>query len=80
MTAVIGTDGQRQFDKGNNGGSQIDFLRVFGGMSVRGCILALGFCRIPRIESTGKQPLVHQVTKKQPQERKPFVLPQPLLG
>lgn len=25
----------RQFDKGNNGGSQIDFLRVFGGMSVK---------------------------------------------
>ena len=24
----------RQFDKGNNGGSQIDFLRVFCGMSV----------------------------------------------
>ena len=25
----------RQFDKGNNGGSQIDFLRVFGGMNKR---------------------------------------------
>ena len=25
----------RQFDKGNNGGSQIDFLRVFCGMSVK---------------------------------------------
>ena len=40
----------RQFDKGNNGGSQIDFLRVFGILwneCKRGCILALGFCRIP---------------------------------
>lgn len=38
----------RQFDKGNNGGSQIDFLRVFGGMSVKEAVFWLfGFCRIP---------------------------------
>lgn len=68
----------RQFDKGNNGGSQIDFLRVFGGMSVKEAVFwLLDFAGYRRIESTGKQPLVHQVTKKQPQERKPFVLPQP---
>ena len=68
----------RQFDKGNNGGSQIDFLRVFGGMSVKEAVFwLLDFAGYRRIESTGNQPLVHQVTKKQPQERKPFVLPQP---
>lgn len=68
----------RQFDKGNNGGSQIDFLRVFGGMSVKEAVFwLLDFAGYRRIESMGKQPLVHQVTKKQPQERKPFVLPQP---
>ncbi len=68
----------RQFDKGNNGGSQIDFLRVFGGMSVKEAVFwLLDFAGYRRIESTAKQPLVHQVTKKQPQERKPFVLPQP---
>lgn len=39
----------RQFDKGNNGGSQIDFLRVFCGMSVKeACILAFRFCRIQK--------------------------------
>ena len=37
----------------------------------------LDFAGYRRIESTGKQPLVHQVTKKQQEERKPFVLPQP---
>ena len=59
----------RQFDKGNNGGSQIDFLRVFGGMSVKEAVFwLLDFAGYRRIESTGKQPLVHQVTKKQPQE------------
>ena len=31
----------RQFDKGNNGGSQIDFLRVFGGMSVKEAVFWL---------------------------------------
>lgn len=68
----------RQFDKGNNGGSQIDFLRVFGRMSVKEAVFwLLDFAGYRRIESMGKQPLVHQVTKKQPQERKPFVLPQP---
>lgn len=60
----------RQFDKGNNGGSQIDFLRVFGGMSVKEAVFwLLDFAGYRRIESMGKQPLVHQVTKKQPQER-----------
>jgi hypothetical protein len=29
----------RQFDKGNNGGSQIDFLRVFCGMSVKEAVM-----------------------------------------
>lgn len=58
----------RQFDKGNNGGSQIDFLRVFGGMSVKEAVFwLLDFAGYRRIESTAKQPLVHQVTKKQPQ-------------
>ena len=47
-------------------------------MSVKEAVFwLLDFAGYRRIESTGKQPLVHQVTKKQPQERKPFVLPQP---
>lgn len=47
----------RQFDKGNNGGSQIDFLRVFGGMSVKEAVFwLLDFAGYRRIESMGKQP------------------------
>ena len=69
----------RQFDKGNNGGSQIDFLRVFCGMSVKEAVFwLLDFAGYRRIEKPVKQPLVHQVSKKQAEERKPFVLPEPV--
>lgn len=68
----------RQFDKGNNGGSQIDFLRVFCGMSVKEAVFwLLDFAGYRRIENPAKKPLVHQVSKKQAEERKPFVLPEP---
>jgi hypothetical protein len=41
----------RQFDKGNNGGSQIDFLRVFCGMSVKEAVFwLLDFAGYRRIE------------------------------
>ena len=41
----------RQFDKGNNGGSQIDFLRVFCGMSVKEAVFwLLDFAGYSRIE------------------------------
>lgn len=53
----------RQFDKGNNGGSQIDFLRVFCGMSVKEAVFwLLDFAGYRRIENPVKQPLVHQVS------------------
>ena len=68
----------RRFDKGNNGGSQIDFLRVFCGMSVKEAVFwLLDFAGYRRIEKPVKQPLVHQVSQKQAEERKPFVLPKP---
>ena len=68
----------RQFDKGNNGGSQIDFLRVFCGMSVKEAVFwLLDFAGYRRIENPVKQPLVHQVSQRQTEERKPFVLPEP---
>lgn len=67
----------RQFDKGNNGGSQIDFLRVFCGMTVKDAVFwLLDFAGYRRIESPAKQPLVHQVTHKTVEERKPFILPE----
>ena len=60
----------RQFDKGNNGGSQIDFLRVFCGMSVKEAVFwLLDFAGYRRIEKPVKQPLVHQVSQKQAEER-----------
>lgn len=68
----------RQFDKGNNGGSQIDFLRVFCGMSVKDAVFwLLDFSGYRRIESTVKKPLVHQVQKKPAEEKRSFVLPEP---
>ena len=68
----------RQFDKVNNGGSQIDFLRVFCGMTVKDAVFwLLDFAGYRRIESPIKQPLVHQVTHKAVEERKPFILPEP---
>ena len=61
----------RQFDKGNNGGSQIDFLRVFCGMSVKEAVFwLLDFAGYRRIENPVKQPLVHQVSQKQAEERR----------
>lgn len=70
----------RQFDRGNNGGSQIDFLRVFCGMSVKDAVFwLLDFAGYRRIESPIKQPLVHQVSQadRMVEERKPFKLPEP---
>ena len=68
----------RQFDKGSNGGSQIDFLRVFCGMSVKDAVFwLLDFAGYRRIESREKQPLIHQVAQKRTEERKSFVLPEP---
>ena len=33
----------RQYEKGNNGGSQIDFLRVFAGMEVKEAVIFFDF-------------------------------------
>ena len=66
----------RQFDKGYNGGSQIDFLRVFCGMDVKEAVFWLldfsGYKRIP--ESREKAVLKHQVEVKKTEPRK-FELP-----
>ncbi len=68
----------RQYEKGSNGGSQIDFLRVFGGMEVKDAVFWLldfaGYRRIP--ESERKLELKHQVATKQ-SETKQFELPIP---
>jgi len=69
----------RQFEKGQNGGSQIDFLRVFAGMDVKTAVFWLldfsGYRRMEEKESFYH--LKNQVEKKEPIKKKPFVLPRP---
>lgn len=69
----------RQYEKGSNGGSQIDFLRVFCGMEVKEAVFWLldfaGYRRIPEVER--KEPLKHQVQTTRSEEKKPFILPEP---
>lgn len=69
----------RQYDKGSNGGSQIDFLRVFCDMDVKEAVFwLLDFAGYRRIsESERKAPLKHQVQQAKAEEKKPFILPEP---
>ncbi len=69
----------RQFDKGNNGGSQIDFLRVFCGMSVKEAVFwLLRFCRVQKNRESCKEATCSSGIEKAGRgERKPFVLPEP---
>lgn len=67
----------RQYDKGNNGGSQIDFLRVFANMEVKDAVFWL-------LDFAGYQhgmeiPEIRPV-EIQPKEPKPFVLPEAAVG
>lgn len=69
----------RQYDKGSNGGSQIDFLRVFCDMDVKEAVFwLLDFAGYRRIsESERKAPLKHQVQQAKAEEKKHFILPEP---
>ena len=66
----------RQFDKGENGGSQIDFLRVFAGMDVKTAVFwLLEFSGYQQILTAKSEPVLkYQVKEKEP-ERKNFQLP-----
>ena len=68
----------RQYEKGSNGGSQIDFLRVFCDMDVKEAVFWLldfaGYRRIPDAEV--KTVLRHQVEPIKVEEKKPFILPE----
>ena len=67
----------RQFEKGNNGGSQIDFLRVFCDMDVKEAVFwLLDFAGYRRIDYEQEKKLKYQVKKKE-LEKKEFVLPMP---
>jgi len=67
----------RQYEKGENGGSQIDFLRIFAGMEIKEAVFWLldfaGYSGISEAEAS--KPFKNQVEEKQA-ERKQFVLPQ----
>ena len=69
----------RQFEKGQNGGSQIDFLRVFAGMDVKSAVFWLldfsGYRRVEDKDSLCR--LKNQVEKKELEKKKSFVLPRP---
>lgn len=68
----------RQFEKGSNGGSQIDFLRVFGGMTVKEAVFwLLDFAGYQRDGSMPKNLPLHQVPEQKEGEKKPFMLPGP---
>ena len=69
----------RQYDKGYNGGSQIDFLRVFCGMDVKEAVWWLldfaGYCRIEN--NTKKPELMYQIKENKKEKPKKFELPVP---
>ena len=66
----------RQYERGNNGGSQIDFLRVFCDMDVKMAVFwLLDFAGYGRRSVAEKKPQLKHQVKVQPEEQKPFVLP-----
>ena len=63
----------QEYKKGENGGSQIDFLRVFVGMDVKEAVFwLLDFAGYHR---TGDWKAKEVIVKKKEMERKPFLLP-----
>lgn len=71
----------RQYEKGENGGSQIDFLRVFAGMDIKTAVFWLldfaGYSRISEADREVK--LKYQVQPKKEEEKREFILPVPSL-
>ena len=66
----------RRYDKGENGGSQIDFLRVFAGMDVKEAVFwLLDFVGYRREENAREiqNTIPHQ---RKEEKKKPFVLPE----
>lgn len=65
----------RQYERGNNGGSQIDFLRVFCNMDVKTAVFWLLDFAGYRGRSAEKKPQLKHQVKVKTEEQKPFVLP-----
>ena len=67
----------RRYEGKDNGGSQIDFLRVFGGMEVKEAVFwLLDFMGYSKGDAGLTQPLRHQTVHKEPEKPKKFVLPE----
>lgn len=65
----------RQYEKGENGGSQIDFLKVFCGMEVKEAVFwLLDFAGYDR--NTVEKPKLKYQVKSKPQEKREFILPE----
>jgi len=68
----------RQYEKGNNGGSQIDFLRVFAGMEVKESVYwLLDFVGYRRVQEENKKLELKYQVSMEPEKTKDFVLPLP---
>ncbi|MHB8129020.1 MAG: DUF3991 domain-containing protein [Mobilitalea sp.] len=65
----------RKYDKGENGGSQIDFLKVFAGMEVKEAVFWLLDYAGYR-GSENEQRLKHQIVRKKDELQKEFILPE----
>ena len=66
----------RQYESGQNGGSQIDFLRVFAGMDVKEAVFwLLDFMGYSKSNISSQQPLQHQAEITMEQKPKEFILP-----
>lgn len=67
----------RRHDRGENGGSQIDFLRVFAGMDVKEAVFwLLDFAGYRRQENVREVRNLVPAKEKE-EKKKPFVLPEP---
>ena len=66
----------RKGEPGANGGSQIDFLRVFQGMSIREAVLwLLDFAGYKRYDIPYQKQNIRHISVPEKKIRKPFVLP-----
>ena len=65
----------RKYDKGENGGSQIDFLKVFAGLEVKEAVSwLLEFAGYRGLEK--EQKLKHQIDIKREEPKREFILPE----
>ncbi|MCI8484520.1 MAG: DUF3991 domain-containing protein [Lachnospiraceae bacterium] len=67
----------REYEKGNNGGSQIDFLRVFAGMEVKEAVFWLLDFSGYRRSGNWEEKSANLYVEKKKERKKKFVLPAP---